>query len=155
LDIYTQLGDQQGLSNSYNELGVLAEEQALYQKALKHYQDALAIRINLSNQMLQAESMNNIGFMYYMLLNHEHALVYWQQAEQLFQRIQFPIGIIHVQQNLAQIELSKGNWRNAFHLFNNTLKDASALNSVEETIVAKSYLAQLGFLQGGFKQSFS
>ena len=155
LDIYTQLGDQQGLSNSYNELGVLAEEQALYQKALKHYQDALTIRINLSNQMLQAESMNNIGFMYYMLLNHEHALVYWQQAEQLFQRIQFPIGIIHVQQNLAQIELSKGNWRNAFHLFNNTLKDASALNSVEETIVAKSYLAKLGFLQGGFKQSFS
>ncbi|WP_448548753.1 protein kinase domain-containing protein [Thalassotalea fusca] len=155
LEIYQMLNDQEGLSNSYNELGVLAEEQALYQQALEYYRKALNIRINLNHQMLQAESMNNIGFMYFMLQDTEHALVYWRQSEQLYQQVQFPLGIVHVRQSLGQMELAKGNWRNAFHLFNNTLNDAEKLGSIEESIVSKSYLAKLGFLQGNFKQSIA
>ncbi|MFT6207838.1 MAG: serine/threonine protein kinase/uncharacterized protein HemY, partial [Colwellia sp.] len=95
LAIYQKLDDQEGLSNTYNELGKLAEEQASYQTALENYRHALNIRVELNNLMLQAESMNNIGFTYFMLLDPEHALVYWRQSEQLYQQVQFPIGIIH------------------------------------------------------------
>ncbi|TWX72771.1 serine/threonine-protein kinase [Colwellia sp. C1TZA3] len=155
LEIYQQLNDQEGLSNIYNELGNLAEEQALYQSALENYRQALNIRVDLGNLMLQAESMNNIGYSYFMLLDPEHALVYWRQSEQLYQQIQFPIGIIHVRQNLAQLELAKGNWRNAYHLFNNTLADANQLNSTEEALVSHSYLTKLAFLQGNFQSSIT
>ncbi|ASP48441.1 serine/threonine-protein kinase [Cognaticolwellia beringensis] len=153
LEIYQQLNDQEGLSNTYNELGKLAEEQALYQIALENYRHALNIRIDLDNLMLQAESMNNIGYSYFMLLDPENALVYWRQSEQLYQQIQFPIGIIHVRQNLGQLELAKGNWRNAYHLFNNTLADANQLSSTEESLVSHSYLTKLAFLQGNFQSS--
>ncbi|MBA6390258.1 tetratricopeptide repeat protein [Colwellia sp. BRX10-3] len=153
LDIYPQLNDQKGLANTYNELGNLAEEQALYQIALENYRHALNIRIDLGNLMLQAESMNNIGYSYFMLLDPENALVYWRQSEQLYQQIQFPIGIIHVRQNLGQLELAKGNWRNAYHLFNNTLADANELSSSEESLVSHSYLTKLAFLQGNFQSS--
>jgi serine/threonine protein kinase/Tfp pilus assembly protein PilF len=155
LVIYQQLNDQEGLSNTYNELGKLAEEQALYHNALENFRYALNIRVDLGNLMLQAESMNNIGFTYFMLLDPEHALVYWRQAEQLYQQIQFPIGIIHVRQNLGQLELAKGNWRNAYHLFNNTLADANELNSMEESLVSRSYLTKLAFLQGNFQSSIT
>jgi serine/threonine protein kinase len=155
LGTYQKLNDQKGLSNTYNELGKLAEEQALYQSALENYRYALNIRVDLGNLMLQAESMNNIGFTYFMLLDPEHALVYWRQSEQLYQKIQFPNGIIHVRQNLGQMELAKGNWRNAYHLFNNTLSDASKLNSTEESMVAHSYLTKLAFLQGNFQSSMT
>ena len=153
LGIYPQLNDQKGLANTYNELGNLAEEQALYQIALENYRQALNIRIDLGNLMLQAESMNNIGYSYFMLLDPENALVYWRQSEQLYQQIQFPIGIIHVRQNLGQLELAKGNWRNAYHLFNNTLADANQLSSTEESLVSHSYLTKLAFLQGNFQSS--
>ncbi|GAA6204248.1 protein kinase [Thalassotalea sp. SU-HH00458] len=153
LNIYQQLNDQEGLSNNYNELGVLAEEQALYQEALDYYRQALEIRENLNNQLLQAESMNNIGFMFFMLQDAQHALVYWRQAEQLYQKIQFPLGIVHVRQSLGQLELAKGNWRNAYHLFNNALKDAEQLNSIEESLVSRSYLSLLSFIQGNFQSS--
>jgi serine/threonine protein kinase len=153
LGIYPQLNDQKGLANTYNELGNLAEEQALYQNALENYRQALNIRLDLGNLMLQAESMNNIGYSYFMLLDPEHALVYWRQSEQLYQQVQFPIGIIHVRQNLGQLELAKGNWRNAYHLFNNTLADANHLNSTEESLVSHSYLTKLAFLQGNFQSS--
>jgi len=155
ISLYEQLGDQEGLSHTFNELGVLEEEQALYQKALEYYQQGLDIRMTLGNQMLQAESMNNIGFMYFMLLNKKHALVYWRQAEQLYQGIQYPLGIIHVRQNLGQIELAQGNWRNAYHLFNNTLADAKQLNSTFEQWVSRSYLSKLTFLQGNFANSIT
>ncbi len=155
LAIYQQLNDQKGLANTYNELGNLAEEQASYQVALENYRQALNIRIELGNLMLQAESMNNIGYTYFMLLDPDNALVYWRQAEQLYQRIQFPIGIIHVRQNLGQLELAKGNWRNAYHLFNNTLTDANQLNSSEESLVSHSYLTKLAFLQGNFQSSIT
>jgi serine/threonine protein kinase/uncharacterized protein HemY len=153
LTIYQELNDQEGLSNTFNELGKLAEERSLYQSALDYYRHALNIRVELNNLMLQAESMNNIGFTYFMLLDPEHALVYWRQSEQLYQRVQFPIGIIHVRQNLGQMELAKGNWRNAYHLFNNTLTDANKLNITEESIVSSSYLTKLSFLQGNFYTS--
>lgn len=153
LDIYQQLNDQKGLSNTYNELGNLAEEQALYKTALENYRQALNIRVDLGNQMLQAESMNNIGYSYFMLLDADNALVYWRQSEHLYQQIQFPVGIIHVRQNLAQLELAKGSWRNAYHLLNNTLTDAMQLSSTEESLVSKSYLTKLAFLQGNFQSS--
>ncbi|SEK71663.1 Serine/threonine protein kinase [Colwellia chukchiensis] len=155
LTIYQKLSAQEGLSNTYNELGKLAEEQALYQNALENYRQALNIRIDLGHLMLQAESMNNIGFSYFMLLDADNALVFWRQAEQLYQQVKFPIGIIHVRQNLAQLELAKGNWRNAYHLFNNTLTDAKQLNSAEELLVSHSYLTKLAFLQGNFQASIT
>ncbi|WP_372859361.1 protein kinase [Pseudoalteromonas sp.] len=150
---YQQLGDQEGIAKTYTALGVLAEAQALYQDALGYYRNALNIRMSLNNQQRLAESMNNVGFSYFMLLDAEHALVYWRQAEQLYQQIQYPIGVIHVRQNLGQIELAKGNWRNAYHLFNNTLADAQQLNSSDEALVSRSYLTKLAFLQGNFNQS--
>lgn len=51
------------------------------------------------------------------------------------------------------MELAKGNWRNAFHLFNNTLEDANQINSTEESFVSRSYLSKLAFLQGNFQTS--
>ncbi len=155
INLYEQLNDQVGLSHTFNELGVLAEEQAHYQQALEYYQQGLDIRMSLGNQTLQAQSMNNIGFIYFMLLNKKHALVYWRQSEQLFQTIQNPLGIIHVRQNLGQIELAQGNWRNAFQLFNIALSDAQQLNGQVEQWVSKSYLARLAFLQGNFSSSIN
>ena len=153
LAVYQELGDAVGMSNIFNELGVLAEEQAFYRQALEYYRSSLNVRMDANNQMLQAESMNNVGFAYFMLLDPEHALVYWRQAEQMFQSIQFPIGIVRVQQSIGQLELAKGNWRNAFHIFQNSKRDAQALNSTEERFVATSYLARLSFLQGNFAAS--
>ena len=155
IDIYKKLDYPEGMSNTYNELGLLAEEQALYKSALESYRQALNIRVEIGSLMLQAESMNNIGFAYFMLLDPEHAMVYWRQAEQLYQETQIPIGIIQVRQNLGQLELAKGNWRNAYHLFNNSLEDANNLNSTEEIFVSRSYLTKLAFLQGNFQSSIS
>ncbi len=153
LDIYENVNSPEGISNIYNELGLLKEEQALYQDALTFFKDALTLRMDLPDLRLQAESMNNIGFASYMLSNSDNALVYWRQAEQIYQKAQFHIGIVRVRQNLGQLELAKGNWRNAYHIFNNSLKDAESVGSVEEIIVAKGYLAKLAFLQGNFTAS--
>lgn len=154
-NIYEQLGDKKGIANNLNALGLLAEEQAHFQRALQYYRESLNMRLELNLLSEQAESMNNIGYAYFMLLDPEHSLVYWRQAEQLYQQVKSPIGIIRVRQSLAQMELVKGNWSNAYRIFNSTLTDASQINSLEESIVAKAYLSQLAFLQGNFNASIA
>lgn len=151
LEIHQEQHNHQGVASVYNELGILEEELGNYDLALEYYRQALNLRLSSTNQMAQAESMNNVGFSYFMLMDTEHSLVYWRQAEQMYQQIQFPIGIVRVRQSMGQLELAKGNWRNAFQIFTNTLEDANKLNSIEERFVATSYLAKLSFLQGSFK----
>lgn len=153
LAVYETLNDIEGKANAYNELGVLAEEQGLYETALDNYRQALSLRINLGDEWLKAESMNNIGFIYYLLSNPENALVYWQQAEQAYQKVQDPVGVIRVRENLGQMELAMGNWRSAYFIFENALEDSKQLGLLEEALVAEAYLAKLSFLQGNFEQS--
>ncbi|MHC9510442.1 protein kinase domain-containing protein [Kangiella sp. M94] len=153
LAVYESLNDIEGEANAYNELGVLAEEQGLYETALENYRQALTLRINLGDEWLKAESMNNIGFIYYLLSNPENALVFWQQAEQSYQKVQDPVGVIRVRENLGQMELAMGNWRSAYFIFEKALEDSKQLGLLEETLVAEAYLAKLSFLQGNFAQS--
>lgn len=122
-------------------------------KALENYRQALSLRINLGDEWLKAESMNNIGFIYYLLSNPENALVYWQQAEQAYQKVQDPVGVIRVRENLGQMELAMGNWRSAYFIFEKALQDSRELGLFEEALVAEAYLAKLSFLQGNFEQS--
>lgn len=153
LAVYETLNDIEGEANAYNELGVLAEEQGLYETALENYRQALTLRINLGDEWLKAESLNNIGFIYYLLSNPENALVFWQQAEQTYQKVQDPVGIIRVRENLGQMELAMGNWRSAYFIFEKALEDSKQLGLLEEALVAEAYLARLSFLQGNFEQS--
>ena len=155
LELYRNLGDQVGESEVLNDLGVLAEEQGQYSTALEYYRRALAIWQSLGSQRKQASIMNNIAFSYFMLLEPEHAIAYWRQAEQLNQKIQHPLGIIHIRQGLGQLELAKANWKNAYHLYNKTLEDAQELKSKEFELIAKGYLTKLTFLQGNFANSIN
>lgn len=155
LELYRSLGDQEGESDVLNDLGVLAEEQGQYNKALTYYRRALEIWQSLGSQRMQASIMNNIAYSYLMLMEPEHAVAYWRQAEQLNQKIQYPLGIIHIRQGLGQLELAKANWKNAYHLFNKTLEDAQQLKSKEFELIAKGYLTKLTFLQGNFSNSIN
>lgn len=155
LALYAQLNDDEGRANTFNELGILAEEQGEYRQALDHYRQAMELRMLSNDEWLQAESMNNIAFIYFLLSDAAHADIYWRQAEQLYQKLQDPIGVIRVQQGRAQMALSQGQWRTAYRLFADSLNQAEQHQLLEESLVAKAYLARLGFLQGNVSQSLS
>jgi eukaryotic-like serine/threonine-protein kinase len=155
LRLFEQLGDNEGIANALNELGIMAEENGNYSQALQHYRDSLNIRMKLDDDWLIAESMNNIGYIYFLLSDPEHAQVYWNQAEQLYKKINDPVGLIRVQENLGHMAFDSGHWQKAFKIFERALTEAQSLDLFEETLVAKAYLAKLAFLQGNISQSIT
>ncbi|MGX5201172.1 protein kinase domain-containing protein [Aliikangiella sp. IMCC44632] len=150
LAIFESLQDYYGVSSIYNELGVIAEEQGLYQSALENFKQSLDIRMELDDNWLKAESLNNVGYMYFLLAENDHAQVYWQQAQNYFESADDHVGAIRVKQNFAQLAIQKGEWNKAYNMFSSTLSQAQSLNLNEELVVSKNYLAKLAFLQGGF-----
>ncbi|TDR19539.1 serine/threonine-protein kinase [Marinicella litoralis] len=148
-------GNDLDTSIMINKLGVLAEEQGLYKEALTHYQNALNLRLNLDEKWLQAESMNNVGFIFFLMTQLDHAVIYWQQAEKIYTEIGDMVGLLQVNQNMAQLQLRKGSLNEAFQSFESSLHEALNLKVKEEQFVAKANLAKISFLQGNFRHAIS
>lgn len=136
----------------FNELGVIAEEQGLYSKALEHFQSSLSIRMKLDDDWLKAESLNNVAYIFFLLSDEEQATIYWEQAKAYYEKVDDPVGVVRVNENMAQLELQKGNWQSAYRMYQSALEKSEELNLTEETIVAQAYLAKIAFLQGNFEQ---
>ncbi len=153
LQLHSQMGHDEGRANTLNELGIAAEEQGQYQAALQYYRESLTIRMTLDNQWLVAESLNNVGYIYFLMSDVEHSEVYWKQARQAYQEVEDPVGVIRVDENLGQLELSRGNWTKAYQLFHTSFEQSQSFNLVEEQLVAQAYLSRLSFLQGNVSDS--
>lgn len=137
----------------FNELGVIAEEQGFYQKALDHFRASLSIRMKLDDDWLKAESLNNVAYIFFLLSDEEQATIYWEQAKAYYQKVDDPVGVIRVDENMAQLDLQKGHWQKAYQSYQAALKKSEELNLLEEAIVAKAYLAKIAFLQSNFESS--
>jgi eukaryotic-like serine/threonine-protein kinase len=152
LSSWKKLDDAVGMSNTLEKLGLLEEERGNLDLTLDYYRQSLSLRMPLGDNWLKAESMNNVGYAYFLLSDIEHALTYLQQAEQEFLALNEPMGIIKVRQILAQIYLQQGKWSQARQLFTTTIQDAKTLGLEEEIDVANAYLARLSFNQGKFDE---
>jgi eukaryotic-like serine/threonine-protein kinase len=152
LTSWKKLDDAYGMSNTLEKLGLLEEERGNLNLTLDYYRQSLSLRMPLGDNWLKAESMNNVGYAYFLLSDIEHALTYLKQAEQEFLALNEPMGIIKVRQILAQIYLQQGKWTQARQLFTTTIKDAQSLGLEEEVNVANAYLGRLSFYQGKFDE---
>lgn len=141
----------ESLSDIHNQMGILEEEEGNYRDALAHYREALALRMTLEDVWLRAESKSNVGFMYFLLSDYDHALVYWNQARHNYRAADDAMGLVHLQQQLAQLEIQRGNWPRAFQLLQDSLNTSRAEGLVDEEMVAGAFLGRLAFLQGRFR----
>ncbi|MCW8125897.1 tetratricopeptide repeat protein [Microbulbifer halophilus] len=147
------LGDEKAQSEIYNQMGLLAEERGHYRDALERYRSALSIRMRLDDIWLRAESQNNVGFIYFLLSDYDHSMVYWRSARENFAKAHDPMGEVEVRQNIAQLELQRGNWPEAYRALRTGEKLARRENLEDYEIVIRAYLGRLAFLQGRFRSA--
>ncbi|WP_223668830.1 serine/threonine-protein kinase [Kangiella shandongensis] len=150
LEVNKPRNDAAKQADLYNELGIIAEEQGAYGQALEHFRASLSIRMKLDDDWLKAESLNNVAYIYFLLSDEEHATIYWEQAKNYYEKVQDPVGVIRVNENVAQLNLRKGDWQAAFQTFSLAKEESESLNLFEEKIVAEAYLAKIALLKGNF-----
>ena len=65
LKIEEELGNKQGISNSYNSLGDLYQDKGEWDKALKCFEKSLKVSEELGDKNVTSNSYNNLGDLYW------------------------------------------------------------------------------------------
>lgn len=133
-EIFQINNDRSGLAQIENEWGVLLEEQGRYREALVHYRHALDLRIQLGSTLQQAESINNVAYMHFLMGDFSQADIFWNQALSLFQRGGDQTWILRTKLNLVQLSLSRGEYGNATSLLSEVLPQVEDKRPAEELI---------------------
>ena len=98
------------LADLANDRGVIAEERGDDAAALVAYREALALRQQLDLPDQVAESLNNVGFSSFRLGQFDNALVYWQQAESLYRKLDDNNGLLRVEQSIGLLDIARGHF---------------------------------------------
>jgi tetratricopeptide (TPR) repeat protein len=129
-----------------NDRGLLAEERGDFARALDDYRNALVLRQAVGGDV--AESQNNVGHAYFQIGEFDNALVYWQQAEAEYGRLQDRAGALRARQSLATLDIARGDWARARSTLEAARLDAEAHQLAEEHAMSVIQLALIDRLQG-------
>ncbi|WP_194757389.1 protein kinase domain-containing protein [Aliidiomarina indica] len=145
--LFSQTNDQLGLAQVENEWGILLEEQGRYREALTHYRMALDLRVEAGATLQQAESINNVAYMHFLMADFSQADIFWKQSLNVFTRIGDQSGILRTKLNLAHLSLTRGDYTSATHILSEVLEQAKD-HRPEEELVTQYFLSHRNFSLG-------
>ena len=126
LALKEQYSDSLGLADSYNNLGIINDQLANYQQALKLYFDALRIYERESTDFTQVPMvLSNIGIVYKKQGAFNKTIDFYSQALAIYEQNNYQIGIAITKGNMGALAIKTGD-------FNKTLdysQDAMTLYS--------------------------
>ncbi len=108
------------------------------------------MRQDLGDQRALAESLNNVGFAYFLLGDLDNAGVYWQRALELYEETGNREGVVIAGQSLGLHDLARGEWPSARARFLASLDTSRGLGIVPAEAVARGSLGRVAQLQGRY-----
>jgi CHAT domain-containing protein/Tfp pilus assembly protein PilF len=80
LQIYREIKDRKGESNSLNNLGLAYKSLGQYQKAIDYHTQSLTIKREIGDRKGESNSLNNLGLAYKSLGQYQKAIDYYTQS---------------------------------------------------------------------------
>ena len=106
-----------GIALSYKGLGIVADIQFEHEISLSLYSKAFDIFINMDDSLEAYKVSANKGIIYRKNGKHEIAKTFFTEAMGVFDRHDFPIGVIICKQNWAIAEFDLGHYEEALPVF--------------------------------------
>ena len=122
LKIDEQIGDQKGISNCLNNIGLIYVILGDYPKALDYYTQGLKIDEQMGDQKGVAASLNNIGIIYNDQGDFPKALDYYTQSLKIKEQIGDQKGVAASLNNIGIIYLYQGDYPKALDYHTQSLK---------------------------------
>jgi serine phosphatase RsbU (regulator of sigma subunit)/tetratricopeptide (TPR) repeat protein len=110
--IYEILRDENGIIQVAMNMGLVYDEQNLFDKALEQYNIVLIRAKALGNKKSYADCLNLLGGLYYQKDDFK-ALKYWEEALEIYKVINDTDGIMTCLGNIAVIYQERGNYDKA------------------------------------------
>ncbi len=85
LEYYLRVRDTASIAAAYNDLGMLYQSQALYERALEQYKTSFDLLSQQQNKQGIASSLSLLGALFMQSGNKDEALDYYQQAIEIYE----------------------------------------------------------------------
>ena len=158
MELYVEMGDKQGISNSLSSIGKIYASQGNSLRALEYLQQSIKIFEEIGDRQGVSNSLNNIGNVYQFQGNYPRALEYYEKklkiSEELHDKEGIAIGLI----NIGEIYMNQGNYPRSleyleqslilFEELHDKIGVAMCLNAIGEVYMNKgNYPRALEYLE--------
>jgi signal transduction histidine kinase len=121
LKINEELGNNPGVTNCLNNIGIIYYYQANYPKALEYYNKALKINEEMGDKSAISNCLNNIANIHFNEGNYSLALKYYQETLNYFEEIDNKSSITSALNNIGIIHENQGDYLQALEYFQKSL----------------------------------
>lgn len=145
--IYSTLGDDEGVANSYHTMASISELRGDLRQALSYHTKSLQIRKEIGDQLGEAWSYINIGVTYSKLGLYDSALICKNHSLKIYEDLGELGGIADVRNNMGIIFFKKGDYNRALDNYLRSLKLKQSLGdhtgmALAYTNIANVFMAQ-------------
>ncbi len=141
LETYDELDLKLEIGKTLLNIGIVYQNQSLYDKAIENYENALDIFERLKDKERIASTLGNIGFIYRNQSDYANALDYYQRSLSMFEKLGNKSGIATNLGNIGMIYDYQSDFKRAIDYYKKALKIKQEL---KDKIGEASILANLG-----------
>jgi tetratricopeptide (TPR) repeat protein len=139
LDMAQKSGNARHISKTNNNLGILYQLTADYQKALEHFRRVLQVE---DRPFDLAGVYNNIGIVFRNMVQPDSALAYYRQALAIHQKLGDPRNEAPLYNNIGVVLRDRGDWAGALQQYESSLAIYRQLNDRESQAVVMGSIGQ-------------
>ncbi|MHA1932786.1 MAG: tetratricopeptide repeat protein [Promethearchaeota archaeon] len=88
---------------SHNEIGLIQEDSGFFDQAIYHFNRSLEILKEVNDSERVIKVLNNLGNIYYLIMDLEHSYEYYQEALELSKQENLPFEEVKTSSNLVEV----------------------------------------------------
>ncbi len=150
LAIRTEIGDKEGIANTYIDMGGFYHDHGKRDEALKYFNDALTIERDLGDESYQALCLNAIGSIHLDKGEYQDALTFLEQAFQLRQKLNVPEDIAESLHNLAEANSKLGQYDKALAQYLKAIEARRKMGDQRGVAIEQESMAPIFASQGRY-----
>jgi tetratricopeptide (TPR) repeat protein len=140
LGLFSEIGDEKGMSACYNNLGLISQETGKYEEALKYYKHSIDIDTKLNDEIGVAITKENMVDIYIYRGELKKALGLTNECIGIYTRLNYKPGLMASYTNRGAEFAYLKQFENSIRDFTETLKLAVELKDKYQEIMANSNL---------------
>ena len=153
LKLSQQLNYQWGISNSFNQLGVLHDFAGNYPDAVHYYKKSLSIKHKISDFYGQVDAYINLGVVYSKQYDYTTALAYLYKGYAIAKNNNDNSGVFAIYNNIGLIYQTQKKYDKALKYYLDCLKIRVSNNDAYYKAITYQNIGDLYFLMGDLKQA--
>ena len=151
--LYEQLGNNRGIAEALNLLGVVYFYYAQYDQALEYFLNALFHVKGLEEHLIMSRIYNNIGEVYREASNEEEALAAYEQALEISREHQFEMNLPIILENIGEIHFKNLNLDISYDYFQKSYDMLIELDDTPSLAEVENKIGKIHFIKKDYKKA--